>query len=99
MVAVRLSGTVTEDRQLIIQLPDEFPVGPIELLVHTVPQHENPLRTAARLKLAAAGLPGGAHLPESRIIPPTDEEVLVAGTLPPDARLTHELIDEDRGER
>jgi hypothetical protein len=99
MVAVRLSGTVTEDRQLIIQLPDEFPVGPIELLVHSILQHENPLRTAARLKLAAAGLLGGAHLPPSDMIQPADEEVLKAGTLPPGTRPTHELIDEDRGER
>ena len=103
MVAVRLSAMVTEDHELIVQVPQEIPVGPVELLIQT-PQPsssliENPAREAARIKLAAAGLLSNIHrLPAGTHIP-TDDEVRKAGILPPVARPSEDLINEDRNER
>jgi hypothetical protein len=103
MVAVRLSAVVTEDRELIVQVPQEIPAGPVELLIQTSqptsPAINNPAREIARAKLAAAGLLSNIHrLPIGTRIP-TDDEVRAAGILPPGSRPSEDLIDEDRSER
>ena len=36
MVAVRLSALVNEKHQLIVTLPDDLPVGPVELVLQPV---------------------------------------------------------------
>lgn len=125
MAAIRLPAMVTEDHQLIVKVPEDIPVGQIELLlelsgfdgdsshfedIHSpielhlqlppenTPHLVNAARDAARAKLATAGLLGSAHrLPPNTSIP-TDVEVLAAGILPPGARPSEELIDEDRNE-
>ena len=103
MVAVRLSAMVNEDRELIVKLPDSIPAGPVELLIQ-LPETgntivTNPARETARAKLAAAGLLSYAHhLPPGTRVP-TDAEVRAAGILPPGARPSEELIDEDRNEK
>ncbi len=103
MVAVRLSAVVTEDRELIVQVPNEIPAGPVELLIQTSqplsPFIDNPARETARAKLAAAGLLSNIHrLPLGTRIP-TDDEVREAGILPPGARPSEDLIKDDRNER
>jgi hypothetical protein len=101
MVAVKLSAVVGEDRQLVIQVPDEVPLGPVELVIQ--PQDlpapsSNPAREAARAKLLAAGvLLTHIEVPEDAV-PLTLEERLRIGKMPPGARSSEELIDEDRGE-
>jgi hypothetical protein len=61
-------------------------------------QPENPAREAARAKLSAAGaLVTHFDIPEDAV-PLSPEELLRLGTMPPGARGSEELIDEDRGE-
>lgn len=103
MTDIWLSAVVTEDRKLIVEVPDEVPPGRVDVLIQ-VPDAEaakytNPAREAARAKLAAAGILSKAHelLPDVRI--PTDEEVRAAGKLPPGARPSEDLIREDREDR
>jgi hypothetical protein len=105
MVAIRLPAVITEDRKLIIELPDDVPAGAVEVVIHTQDASQaeegeiiNPAREAARAKLAAAGLLSTAHrLPEG-VIQPTEEEMYGAGVLPVGAPPSEELIDEDRHE-
>jgi hypothetical protein len=33
MLAVRVKGQVTEDRELIVKIPDDLPPGPVEVIV------------------------------------------------------------------
>lgn len=101
MTTVRLSALVTEDHELNVKVPENIPPGRVELVIE-LPEttiSPNSAREAARAKLAAAGLLVTEHYlaPGTRI--PTDEEVRAAGILPPGARPSEELIDEDRNER
>lgn len=103
MVALRLSGLITEDGQLIVQLPQDVPGGPVEVVIQAQ-QLEQPTpvlsaRERVRHALETAGLLSYAARLMPPIAPPNAEEVLKAGQLPPNARPTHELIDEDRNER
>jgi hypothetical protein len=95
---ITLSAVISEDHHLSIELPDDSLVGEVKLVIYPA-EPTNSGREAARAKLAAAGLLGQAHLLPAGIYEPTEEELLAAGTLPPGARPTHELIAEDRDER
>jgi hypothetical protein len=102
MVAIRLSAVVDDDHQLTVKVPEDIPVGPVELLIQ-VPEPGkslliNPAREAAKAKLTAAGLLSTAHNPPPGMRIPTREEVLAAGVLLPGARSLEELINEDRDE-
>jgi len=102
MVAIRLSAVVDDDHQLTVKVPEDIPVGPVELLIQ-VPEPGkslpiNPAREAAKAKLAAAGLLSTAHNPPSGMRIPTREEILAAGVLLPGARPLEDLINEDRDE-
>jgi hypothetical protein len=100
---IRLSAVVGEDRRLIIDLPPDTPIGPVELEVRPAapaPTTSNkPLtREEARAKLLAAGyLVTSIHAPEGTV-PLTPQEILEIGKLPPDARISDEPVNEDRGE-
>lgn len=102
MVTIHLSAIVDKNGQLTAKVPDNIPPGPISIIIQSPETSEvvqsNPAREAARAKLATAGLLGSAHRlpPNTRI--PTDAEVSVAGTLPPNARPSEDLINEDRNE-
>jgi hypothetical protein len=103
MAAIRLSALVTEDRQLIVQIPEDIPAGPVELVIQVLEAPTstaviNPAREAARAKLAAAGMLSHTHRLPDGMIPPTEEEMLKAGILPPGARPSEELINEIREE-
>jgi hypothetical protein len=102
MVAVKLSAVVGEDRQLVIHVPDEVPLGPVELVIQSTQVQPvtspNSVREAARAKLMAAGiLLTHVEVPEDAV-PLTLEERRRIGKMPPGSRLSEELIDEDRGE-
>jgi hypothetical protein len=102
MVTVRLNGMITEDHKLVIDLPDELPVGPVEVTIQSTEQPSpivtNPAREAARAKLAAGGLLSNIHRAPAGIRRPTDEEVRMAGIMPPGTKDTLEDINEDRNE-
>jgi hypothetical protein len=103
MTDIWLSGVVTEDHKLIVDVPDDVPPGRVDVMIQSAPADEtlpaNPAREAARAKLAAGGLLSSTHeLPLGTRIP-TDAEVEAAGKLPPGARPSEELINEDREER
>ena len=102
MVTIQLSAIVDKNGQLTAKVPDNIPPGPINIIIQSPESSEsaaiNPAREIARKKLVAAGLLSSAHRlpPNTRI--PTDAEVAAAGTLPPNARPSEDLIDEDRNE-
>jgi hypothetical protein len=103
MTDIWLWGVVTEDHKLIVDVPDDVPPGLVYLKIRIPPSSEidadNPARAAARAKLAAVGLLSSTHeLPLGTRIP-TDAKVEAAGELPPGARPSEELINEDREER
>jgi hypothetical protein len=103
MVAIRLTAVVGEDRRLVIDLPEDAPTGPVQLVIRPKPveptgKSVNPAREAARAKLLAAGaLVTHFEVPEDAV-PLTPEERMRIGTMPPGTRGSEELIDEDRGE-
>lgn len=102
MVTIQLSAVVDKDGHLNIKVPDHIPPGPINIIIQS-PEADPSLRThpareAARMKLAAAGLLSSAYKLAPNTYIPTDAEVLAAGMLPPDARPSEELINEDRDE-
>jgi hypothetical protein len=97
MVTVRMSVVVGKDRRLVIELPDDMPLGPADLIIQ--PKVSEGL--SARAKLMAAGVlvnPRELGIPEG-IEYVSDEELEELGILPPGARPSEDLIDEDRGER
>ncbi|MBI5668286.1 MAG: hypothetical protein HZC41_09790 [Chloroflexi bacterium] len=100
---VVLSAVVGEDRKLVIELPPDAPTGPVELIVRSTKAVEqqpyyNPAREAARAKLLAAGVLSTAHHAPEGAVPLTVEERMRIGTLPPGARPSEDLVNEDRGE-
>jgi hypothetical protein len=106
MTAIRLSARVNEKHQLIVTLPDDVPVGPVEVLLQPVQTPVEPIaetdseRERIRAKLLAADF---LVNPESLGIPPDVkplplEERLKIGQMPPGAKPVEMLVDEDRGD-
>jgi hypothetical protein len=108
MDAIKLTVWVGEDKKLVIDLPEEIPVGQADIVI--TPREEAksayspnyPLAWATRReefrkKLAEAGALSTAHTAPPDTMPLSPQELLGAGTLPPGARPTDELVDEDRG--
>ncbi len=97
-----LSAVIGEDRKLVIELPPDAPTGPVELTVRSTRAEYKPpynlAREAARAKLLAAGALSTAHEAPAGAVAMTVEERIRIGTLPPGARSSDELINEDRGE-
>jgi hypothetical protein len=102
MDAITIEAEVGHDHRLIDALPPEVPVGRVKLIIEPVQESptdsKHPLtREEARAKLLAAGkLVTDLHAPEGTIAL-TPEERLRIGQLPPDARSSEELINDDRG--
>ena len=103
MNPIVLPAVVGEDRHLVLDLPPDTPLGPVEVEIRPAPVESeapvyNPAREAARAKLLAAGFLSTAHRAPEGAVRLTVEERMRIGTLPPGARPSEELIDEDRGE-
>jgi hypothetical protein len=107
MNPITITAVVDENHRLTVKLPAEIPVGPVEVTIRPLAVEAPPVETqtpsqpltreVARAKLLAAGLLStGYHAPEGTV-PLTPEEILELGRLPPGARPSEELIDEDRG--
>lgn len=96
METITISAVVGEDRRLVIDLPSDTPTGPVELVIRSVAT--NPARGAAPAKLLAAGaLATNLGIPDL-LEPLSPEEILRLGMMPPGARPSEKLIDEDRGD-
>ena len=93
MVALKMSVIVREDRRLIIDLPDNMPIGPAELTI----QPTEPSNLSARQILMRAGvLVTDFGIPDD-IEYVSDDELEELGQMPPGIRPSEALIDEDRG--
>ncbi len=102
MDTIIIEAEVGPDHRLIQPLPPEVPVGRIKLVIQPINEVPAPTshpltREEARAKLLAAGkLVADLHPPEGTVALAA-EELLQIGQLPPNARPSEELIDEDRG--
>lgn len=100
MTTIRLHGRITEDRRLIVDLPDDLPAGEVEVEV-VLPSNSEPstnaARERARSKLAAAGKLSTVWIAPPETQMPTEEELIELGTVAP-GKPVDQLIDEDRGQ-
>lgn len=96
------STVIGEDHRLVIDLPPDTPTGPAQVKVDVETQEESAQTQAhltrewARAKLMAAGALSTAHNPPPGTVRPSEEEMRRAGTLPPGARPSEEIVDELR---
>jgi hypothetical protein len=99
MVAIRLSAIVGEDRQVVVQLPDDTPLGTVELEVRLLETPALDQREELRAQLMAVGLLATFDDLDDDAEYISDEELEELVTLPPGALTSEQLIDEDRGPR
>jgi hypothetical protein len=100
MVTIHLKGKLTEDRRLIVEIPEDIPAGDVELTLE-IPEvlpPANDARSRARAKLAAAGALSTAWKAPPGTFPPTEEELIELGTLSLKTSWA-DLVDDERGER
>jgi hypothetical protein len=93
MVTLKIAVMVGEDRRLIINLPDNMPVGPAEL---TIQPTEFSDLSARGILMNAGALVTDFVIPDD-IEYVSDEELEEIGQMPPGTRPSEALIDEDRG--
>lgn len=99
MVAIHISTVIGEDRKLVVQLPLEIEPGEVEVIIQSsVATLVNPARHSVRAKLLAARALVTQFESPADTKPLSLEERLRLGTLPPSARPSLDLINEDRGE-
>jgi hypothetical protein len=101
MDTLTIPVVVGTDRRLVIDLPSSTPVGPAEVVVRPrasgSDETGNPERDTVRAKLLAANfLTTDIHVPEEAVAL-SAEDIADLGRLPPDARPSEVLVDEDRG--
>lgn len=98
MVAIRLKALLTEDRRLILEVPDEVPSGALQVVIE-FPKDAltpNPARERERAKLASAGALSTTWKAPSAFAVTDDEDEsieLLPGTS------TDEIIDQERDGR
>lgn len=99
MVAVRLKGTLTEDRRLVVKIPDDIPAGEVYLIIEVEkPSAEpNELTAKARGVFASANFLSTTwdNLIADGPIGNDDDELF---ELPPGQTLD-QMVDEERAER
>lgn len=99
MVTIRLQGKLTEDRRLIVDVPESFPSGDIEVTLELKRELDVPnnATSLARAKLAAAGALSAVWKAPEGFIPTEEDDELIE--LPPGSPTLDQMIDEDRGAR
>ena len=102
IITATLDVTVGEDRNLIIHLPDNMPVGRVEVTIRSIEgqsEVKQPLtRDVARAKLLAAGRLSTAWGDKIDIrAPMTEAEVWALGQTVQNARTAQDYIDDERG--
>ena len=105
MVTVTVQAIVDEARQLHIALPDEMPLGPVEVLITTLLVAPPPIpgaeltRGQARALMAAAGVLSTVRYAPPDARPLSEEEREEFGRLAPGSPDTLHIIDAGRGPR
>lgn len=104
MNAIIITTVLGEDRRLHldINLPPDTPVGTMKVTIepnNDVAPDRELTRDEVRERLLAAGALSTATYAPRGAVRLSDEEILRLGKLPPGARPSDELIDEDRGPR
>ena len=99
MVRVHLTGKITEDRRLIVELPNDIPAGEVQITLEAAELPSVPNKANARAKLAAAGALSTVSKAPAGTLPPTQEELVELGALPSGSPSVLDLIDADRGAR
>jgi hypothetical protein len=102
MVAIRLSAMVGKDRRLVVDLPEDTPIGPVELVITPAVEPSNLERDQLRGLLQAAGLLLNTATYDwdvDELINVADDDWDEPVELPPGSPSSEELIDEDRGPR
>lgn len=100
METLTLSAHVGEDRRVVIHLPDDTPIGDVELVIHVIPRPDtskNVERESVKAKLLAANfLVTSNHAPEGAgdLSP---DKIFELGKPAPDGRSSLDYINEDRG--
>jgi hypothetical protein len=101
MADITIPVIVGKDRRLVINVPEEIPLGPAEIAIHSKENLEtstsNPAREATRAKLLAADFLVTDFGTTEDNEPISEEELEALGRLTPGVRPSEELIDEDRG--
>ena len=113
MNAIKLSVWVGEDKRLTIDLPEDVPVGLVDVQItahagaksksgrrkrNTVEEKWAEKREHFRSLLRNAGVLSTAHQAPAGWTPLPVEERLKLGALPSGARPTDEYVNEDRGQ-
>ncbi len=96
MDAIIIRTTLGEDRRLVIDLPPDTPVGPLEVTIRPATEPDLTKEDAKR-RLRAAGLLREAFEFGAPVEPVSDEEIERIGQMKPGARPSEELIAEGRG--
>lgn len=105
MTAIKVLKVVNQDRTVLVELPDDTPLGLAEISISVKPVDQDLQATAEalseretiRAKLRAAHFLVEIQEPSDEVPVIEDADLPELGRLPPDARPTEELIDEDRG--
>ncbi len=101
MVTIRLTGRVTEDRRLIVEIPDNIPAGDVQLTLEILDSAPaaNDATARARVKLEAAGALSTIWKAPPGTTTPTEDELIELGALPPGSPSMEELVNADRDGR
>ncbi len=95
---ITIIADIGKDRRLVIDVPEDIPEGPVQLVIHSLETSGQPVtREAARARLLAAGILATVHRAPAGVNPLSPAERRKLGAWPEGARLTSDLIDEDRG--
>ena len=93
---------VGPDRRLVVDLPAEIPVGPVDVVITAHPAAAtaaNSAREAAAASLAAAGILSTAHHAPANAASVSAEERARVWAQFSRGRSSDDLIDEERGSR
>jgi len=100
MEAVRIPVIVSEDRRLVIDVPDSTPLGPADVVI--VPRLNGTAavgaaRAGARTKLLAANFLVADLVAPPGVAPMAEEDIIRLGQLPSNDPGSEALVREDRG--
>ena len=97
MDGMTITVTVPPDRRLVIDLPDNVPVGATLQVIIRQPQEVPPVLESARVLLAAAGKLADLGITDDEVEDVGDDELEQLGRLAPGAPSSGDLLDEERG--
>jgi hypothetical protein len=110
MIALKLKAVIGQDRRLVLELPQDTPIGSVEVTIESQPQKHpisldlpptlNSAREAVRAKLLSAGYlvtEFNFDIPDD-YVPLTHEQRMKMTTPTASAKTIFDLVNEDRGE-